>query len=672
MKRKYFPGIVDIVVVTDPAEIRTISNDSRLDRDYIKHGPVRNVQILRKMLRIFSLNGRVFPLLLPRTDPRRAAAHDELWLRLNGKAEEVKHGTAELDPLAEWVRGIGRADKLDLLVQQSIGRLFMETFTATEESLAAARMVLEAASSSNLLKMLSWRISGRLERAKTLLASLMNGDLTGVNAMITARQLIVDSLHKMRQLAADPARRSSITTDAAVDECLIAPTSVLRQAKTSGEVGGCPFRRGSLFILGLGSASKGAANRDLVFLSQSWSPCPAEKWVHALLAGVWSRSVASSFMKIIILAFSTLSLFSCSTTAPPPAVVESLPVIQISSGSATTYQEYPASIEGTDNVEIRPQVSGLLEKIFVDEGAFVKAGQPLFKIDEAPFREKLNKAIAALRAAQGTLANAQLEIERLTPLVAGKVIADFQLKTAITSREVALGSVEQAKADIASAGINLGYTLIKSPSNGFIGRLLRKRGSLVGSADPSALTELSDVHNVHVYFALGEFDFIQFKSQYAGRTLADKIKNLPPVELILANDSAYSLQGKIDLIDGQFDRNTGAITVRATFSNTDGLLRSGNTGKIKLGLMLANQLVVPQSATLELQDKSFVFVVNDSNRVGKRPILISGKTGINYLIKEGLKPGDRIVFRGFDHLHEGDKINPVTPKADSTRLAENN
>jgi hypothetical protein len=194
-----------------------------------------------------------------------------------------------LEPLAEWVRGIGAAEKLGLLVQQSIGRLFVETFTATEESSAAARTVLEAAGSSNVLKMLGWLISGRLERAKTLLASMVNGDLAGVIALIAARQLIVDGLHKMRQLAADPALRSSITTDAAVDECLFAPATVVREAKTSGEVGGCSFRRGSLFILELESASKGAANRDLVFLSQSWSRCPAEKWVPALLEGVWTR-----------------------------------------------------------------------------------------------------------------------------------------------------------------------------------------------------------------------------------------------------------------------------------------------------------------------------------------------------------------------------------------------
>ena len=293
MKRSYFPGITDIVVVTDPAEIRTISNDSRFDRDFIGHGPVGNVQRLRKMLRVFSLNGRRFPPLQPRTDPGRAAAQDELWSRLNVKADEVKRGPAELEPLAEWVRGIGTEETVDLLVQQSIGRLFAETFTATEESLAAAHMVLEAATSSNVLKMLGWRIGGRLERGKTLLASMVNGELAGVVAMINGRQLIVDGLHRMRQLVADPALRSSLTIPAAADECLFSPAAVVRQAKTSGEVGGCPFRKGSLFILRLGSASKGAANSDLVFLSQSWSRCPAEKWVPALLEGVWTRVLAT-------------------------------------------------------------------------------------------------------------------------------------------------------------------------------------------------------------------------------------------------------------------------------------------------------------------------------------------------------------------------------------------
>jgi hypothetical protein len=295
MKRTYFPGITDIVEVTDPAEIRTISNDARFDRDFAGHVvPVRNGQRLRKMLRIFSANGRLFPTMLPRTNASRAAAQDELWSRLNAKADEVKHGPVELQPLAEWVRGKGNGEQLGLLVQQSVGRLFVEMFTATEESWAAARLVLEAAGSSSFLEMLGWRISGKLERAKSLLASMVNEDLAATNGISVALHHIVDGLHKMRQLAADPALRSSMTTEEVLGECLFAPTTAMRQAKTSGEVGGCPFRRGSLFILKLVSASKGAENRDLVFLSRSWSRCPAEKWVPALLEGVWKRVLAAA------------------------------------------------------------------------------------------------------------------------------------------------------------------------------------------------------------------------------------------------------------------------------------------------------------------------------------------------------------------------------------------
>jgi hypothetical protein len=295
MKRTYFPGITDIVEVTDPAEIRTISNEERFDREFAGHVvPVRNAQRLRKMLHVFSANGKLFPTMLPRTNASRAAAQEELWSRLNAKADEVKHGPVELEPLAEWVRGKGTAEQLGLLVQQSVGRLFVETFTATDESWAAARLVLEAAGSSSFLKMLGWRIGGRLERAKSLLASMVNGDLAATNGISVALHHIVDGLDKMRQLASDPALRSSMTTDAVVGECLFAPTTAVRQAKGSGEVSGCPFKRGSLFILRLGSANKGAGNRDLVFLSQSWSRCPAEKWVPALLEGMWKRVLATS------------------------------------------------------------------------------------------------------------------------------------------------------------------------------------------------------------------------------------------------------------------------------------------------------------------------------------------------------------------------------------------
>jgi len=375
-------------------------------------------------------------------------------------------------------------------------------------------------------------------------------------------------------------------------------------------------------------------------------------------------------MKTIYLALVALTLYSCSpkpqtAVAPPPP---SLPVATIIAGTDTTYQEYPASVEGAVNVEIRPQVSGSLDKVFVDEGAFVNAGQPIFKINEQPYRAALNNAIASQHAAEGALANAQLEIDKLTPLVQNKVVSDYQLKTAKASYDVAKANIEQAKANVSTAQINLGYTLIKAPVSGYIGRLLKKQGSLVAPADAEALTLLSDVHNVHVYFALGEQDFVSFKEQYPGGTLKDKLKQLPAVTLLLADNTEFTQSGKIDMIDGQFDKNTGAITLRASFPNAQGLLRSGNTGKIRLSLQHKDALIVPQSATVEMQDKVFVFAVADSNKVKKQAITIIGKTGNNYIVKDGVKAGDQIVLSGLDRLQEGTVIQPK--KADNN-LAKN-
>lgn len=375
-------------------------------------------------------------------------------------------------------------------------------------------------------------------------------------------------------------------------------------------------------------------------------------------------------MKTIYLALVALTLYSCSSkpqtaVVPPPP---SLPVATIVAGTDTTYQEYPASVEGAVNVEIRPQVSGSLDKVFVDEGAFVNAGQPIFKINDQPYRAALNHAIASQHAAEGALASAQLEVDKLTPLVQNKVVSDYQLKTAKAAYDVAKANIEQAKANVSTAQINLGYTLIKAPVSGYIGRLLKKQGSLVAPADAEALTLLSDVHNVHVYFALGEQDFVSFKEQYPGQTLKDKLKQLPPVSLLLADNSQYTQPGKIDMIDGQFDKNTGAITLRASFPNAQGLLRSGNTGKIRLSLQHKDALIVPQSATVEMQDKVFVFAVADSNKVKKQAITIIGKSGNNYLVKDGVKAGDQIVLSGFDRLQEGTVIQP---KKASDNLAKN-
>lgn len=366
---------------------------------------------------------------------------------------------------------------------------------------------------------------------------------------------------------------------------------------------------------------------------------------------------------ILALVLSSCADKNQAPTAPPPPV---LPVLAITSANTTTDAEYPAAIQGTVDVEIRPQVSGNLDRIFVDEGAYVSKGQTLFKINERPFREQLNNALASLHAAEAALINANLEVDKLTPLVQNKVVSDYQLKTAKASQKIAAANIEQAKAMVGSAKINLGYTNVTAPVSGYIGRLPKKQGSLVSAADVEPLTTLSDVHEVFAYFSLGETDFINFKEQYKGNSLGDKIKKLPPVTLILADNNAYPQTGKIDMVDGQFDKTTGAITIRATFPNANGTLRSGNTGKIRLGLQHDNAILVPQSATIEMQDKVFVFTVGKDNKVTKMPITVVGKSGTNYLIKEGVKTGDQIVLSGIDKLQDGQAIQPEK----STKVAE--
>src|SRR5690606_27084039 len=180
-----------------------------------------------------------------------------------------------------------------------------------------------------------------------------------------------------------------------------------------------------------------------------------------------------------------------------------------------------------------------------------------------------------------------------------------------------------------------------------------------------ALTELSDIHELRVYFALGENDFIAFKDNYKGETLTDKLAQVPPITLVLSDQSVYPQQGQIDMVDGQFDKNTGSITLRATFPNTAGLLRSGNTGKVRLAKQHKQVLLVPQLATLEMQDKVFVYNVNDSNKVARKPIQIVGKYGPNYLVKSGLHNGDHVVYKGIDLLQEGQVIQPQSIQLDS-------
>jgi membrane fusion protein (multidrug efflux system) len=349
---------------------------------------------------------------------------------------------------------------------------------------------------------------------------------------------------------------------------------------------------------------------------------------------------------------------------PPP-----LPVISVSTAPATTYQEFPASLEGKVNVEIRPQVEGYLEKIYVDEGAYVTAGQLLFKIDPRVYNQQLNNAESNLRAAQANMERAKVEVDKLTPLVENNVISEVQVKTAKANYESAVATVEQSKAMVGNAEINLGFTYIKAPVSGYVGRIPFKMGSLVGKqGENDPLTVLSQVNEMYAYFSMSEPDFIGFKNRYQGNTLEEKIKQVPPIELVIANDSVYAQKGKIELVEGQFDKTVGAINFRASFPNPSHILRTGNTGKIRLPQMFTSVLIVPQEATFEIQDKIFVYTVADSNKIVTKPITVSGRTTNYYYVSSGVNAGERVVLSSQSMLLMGGLRDgmPITPQMIST------
>lgn len=368
----------------------------------------------------------------------------------------------------------------------------------------------------------------------------------------------------------------------------------------------------------------------------------------------------------------SLALFGCGGGAQqqqqmPPA---SLPVVAIPQQEATVYTEYPASLEGKVNVEIRPQVDGYLEEIFVDEGQYVKAGQPLFKINDRNYQERANTAQATVQAAQANLERAQVEIDRLKPLVENNIVSDVQLKTARSAYNAAKANVAQAKAQAQDAGVNVGFTLIKAPVSGYIGRIPFRKGALVGRGEMQALTTLSDISEVYAYFSMSEVDFLNFKNSNEGATIEQKVQQMPPVELVLPDNSIYAVKGKISTVEGQFDKTSGSISFRATFPNAEGALRSGNTGRVRIPKELKAALVVPQEATFEIQDKVFVYTVGDSNKVISTPITVSGKTANYYFVNAGVKPGDKVVLSGIGNLQDGAVIAPQIVSVDSLLKAK--
>lgn len=334
-----------------------------------------------------------------------------------------------------------------------------------------------------------------------------------------------------------------------------------------------------------------------------------------------------------------------------------LPVQTLKAQRATNTFQYLGSVEGIENVEIRPQVDGILEQIFVDEGDFVKKGQPLFKINAQPYIEDLKNAQAEVALERAMVKKARTELDRLQPLIDNEVISEVQMKTAEADYEIALASLAKAQSIEANMQIKLGFTTIHAPVSGFIGRFTKSVGNVVKKTDTEPLTVLSNVSNIYVYFSMSESDYLYYERMKDDST-SKRIS--PDVKLILADGYEYNHAGRIDANSGQINRSTGSITLRAVFVNPDTLLRSGNTGKILMEQIYPKALLIPQSAAISIQDKKFVFVLDENDLTFRKEIEIEGISGQDYIIANNtLSENDRIVISGLNKLSDSVKIRPI-------------
>ncbi|MGG5576156.1 efflux RND transporter periplasmic adaptor subunit [Myroides sp. C15-4] len=328
---------------------------------------------------------------------------------------------------------------------------------------------------------------------------------------------------------------------------------------------------------------------------------------------------------------------------------------RVARGDAEITRQYTASLQGKVNVEVRAQATGYIEKILVKEGSYVKKGQALFLIDRQPYQIKLQHAEATLKAASAALVDAQVELDKVKSLVENKFVSPIQLQTANAALDSAKGMVAQAKAAVAEAQLNLNYCTVTAPVDGFLGRIPKLVGNLVTAGEVEPLTTMSDITQIYAYFSVTEADYFDLVKGNNGQTDV-----LPmDIELQLSNGDVYPLKGKVDMINGEFDKATNALSVRAVFDNPEKLLRNGGTGIVSLIGKKEDVLQVPIAATLDLQDKVFAYVVGKDNQVEQRQLKIVGKNLQTYFVQSGIENGETIVTTGLDKIADGDVVEPI-------------
>lgn len=366
-----------------------------------------------------------------------------------------------------------------------------------------------------------------------------------------------------------------------------------------------------------------------------------------------------------------LILSSCGGGAPqkggaPGDQVKEFKVLELQPRVAVLNTDYPASVQGQENIEIRPRVDGYIEKIYVDEGSVVRKGQPLFKINAPQYEQEVRTASASIKSAEAEVSSANMAVNKVKPLVEKDIVSKYELESAQYTYQAKVAALAQARAALSNARTNLGYTLVTSPVNGVVGAIPFRLGSLVSGNNAEPLTTVSSIGNVYAYFAFNEKLLLNFSKEGEGNSLAQKLAKLPPVSLLLSDGSLYELKGRIQTITGQINTATGSANVRATFPNPKGLIRSGSSATVRIPNEIKEGLLIPQSATYELQDKRFAVVVDKDGKTKNVAITVLQNTAGNFfVVQDGLKAGDRVVLEGVATLKDGTPIKATAASAES-------
>lgn len=341
---------------------------------------------------------------------------------------------------------------------------------------------------------------------------------------------------------------------------------------------------------------------------------------------------------------------------------ETFKTLTVEPSTQTLQSNYAAALRGKQSVEIRPQVSGLITKICINEGDAVRKGQVLFIIDQVPYKAALETARANVKSAEAKLKTAQLTTESKEALYQEQVVSDFDLQTARNQQLEAEAALAQAQAEEINARNNLSYTEVKSPVDGVASMIPYRVGALVNSSIAEPLVTVSDDSEIYAYFSMAENQMLDLIQQYG--SLEGAKNSIPPVNLILSNGKPYEYTGHINAISGTVDESTGAVSLRAVFKNPDHLLRNGGNGLVSVPTRFEECISIPQAATYEIQNKIFVYKVVDGKAQSSQITVFKYNDGSNYIVESGLSVGDIIIAEGAGLVREG---TPVQIPADSTR-----